>query len=109
MELLEKKLASSPMTEVGGINFNPNNLNLETQGQGIDYNAPIDPQLLESLTSSPIEGFTPVIFNITPIFNLPQVLGLNDQDDAPFQQSSIPKQDPFDRKYWQEELEVFFS
>jgi len=64
----------------GGIDFNPDNLNIETQGQGIDYNAPIDPQLLESLTSSPIEGFSPIIFNITPILNLPQFLGLNNSE-----------------------------
>ncbi|VAX35467.1 hypothetical protein MNBD_UNCLBAC01-1750 [hydrothermal vent metagenome] len=72
----------------------------------MDYNAPIDPQLLESLTSSPIEGFSPVIFNITPILNLPQILGLNDQDNKPLQQSKVPVEEIYIHKYWQEELEI---
>ncbi len=75
-ERLQTVLSSSPLKEVGGIDFNPNNLNLKTQGQGINYNAPINPQLLESLTSSPIEGFSPIILRIIPIINLPMLLGL---------------------------------
>jgi len=77
----------------GGIDFNPNNLNLQTQGQDIDYSAPIDPQLLEELMRDPIDGFTPVIFNITPILNLPQLLGLNEErENVPIKQSSLSKE-----------------
>ncbi|VAX37586.1 hypothetical protein MNBD_UNCLBAC01-428, partial [hydrothermal vent metagenome] len=101
----EESISASPLAK-GGIDFNPNNLNIETQGKGIDYNAPIDPQLLESLTSSPIEGFTPVIFNITPILNLPALLGLQDQDEKPLQQSKLPIEEPYLLKYWQEEIEI---
>ena len=101
-----KKKRISPSLTKGGIDFNPNNLNIETQGKGIDYNAPIDPQLLESLTSSPIEGFSPVIFNITPILNLPALLGLQDQDEKPLQQSKLPIEEPYLLKYWQKEIEI---
>ncbi|VAX36803.1 hypothetical protein MNBD_UNCLBAC01-1307 [hydrothermal vent metagenome] len=97
------QMASSSIK--GGIDFNPNNLNIETQGKGIEYNAPIDLQLLESLISSPIEGFSPVIFNITPILNLPQLLGLNEQDE-PFEQSKFPAEEINLEKYWKEEIEV---
>jgi len=73
--------ATAPLEKVkGGIDLNPNSLNIEIKsstGQGIDYNTTIDSQLLEELTSSPIGGFEPVIFNITPITNLPLILGIN--------------------------------
>ncbi len=92
---------SSPLgnENLGGIDFNPNSFDLGIQGQGFDYNAPIDPQLLESLISSPIGGFIPVIINITPIINLPQLLGLNgDRENVPVEQSSFPKEE-----LWREE------
>ena len=64
--------------DVGGIDFNPDRLDIETRGAGIDFDfdAAIDPALLEQLESAPINGFTPFIFQITPIKNLPLLLGV---------------------------------
>jgi len=69
----------------GGIDFsaiggsasggNPNKFNLETQGQGINI-PPFDPAQFEGVT---IDGFTPVIFSITPITNLPLILGVTEE------------------------------
>jgi len=58
----------------GGIDFNPNNLNLNTQGQTMNFNFPdIDPAMLPQ---GPVNGFAPVIIQITPIGNFLQLLGL---------------------------------
>jgi len=76
VDLEKSSIGSSPLIK-GGIDFNPNNLNLQTQG--VDYNVPIDPQLLEELTSTPLDGLTPVIFQIVPVTNLPLLLGIADQ------------------------------
>ncbi|MBP9853628.1 MAG: hypothetical protein KBD53_02035, partial [Candidatus Omnitrophica bacterium] len=62
-------------SKVGGIDLNPNKLKIETQGDGIDFNTPVDPATLQS-----VDGFTPVIINIVPT-NLPLLLGLVDQDE----------------------------
>jgi len=74
-------------TAPGGIDFsaiggsasggNPNKFNLETQGKGMDPNMPFDPAQLQGVT---IDGFTPVIFSITPITNLPLLLGVSAED-----------------------------
>jgi len=67
-------VVSSPVRandNLGGINFIPNMLDIETQGKGIDFNIPIDPQVIQTIQ---IDGFSPVIFQITPT-NLPFLLG----------------------------------
>jgi len=57
----------------GGIDLNPNNVNLEIQGEEIDVPMPaFDPAQLELMD---IEGFYPVIYNIIPVTNLPLLLG----------------------------------
>ena len=75
-----ESIDKAPLSDPGGIDFsavggsasggNPNNI-LQTQGQGINI-PPFDPAQFEGVT---IEGFTPVIFSITPITNLPLILG----------------------------------
>jgi len=50
--------------DLGGIDFNPNNLDLQTQGTGIQFR--FIPTELEHM---PINGFTPVIFQMTPMTN----------------------------------------
>jgi predicted unusual protein kinase regulating ubiquinone biosynthesis (AarF/ABC1/UbiB family) len=59
---------SSPTQNPGGIDLNPNMLELQTQGQGINFDIPIDPQTIQ------IDGFSPVIFQIIPT-NLPLLIG----------------------------------
>lgn len=65
--------------DVGGIDFNPQNLDLRTStsgGSGIDIQ--IDPAELERLQNAP--GFMPMIINIQPLQSLPLFLGLNEAD-----------------------------
>jgi len=63
----------------GGINFNPEDLNLETRGGGIDI-----PQVdMKQLENMQIDGFVPVIINITPVTNLMMILGLTDNKKTP--------------------------
>ena len=63
--------------DVGGIDLTRKKINLETQGQGVEFNLPFDPNHLDQI---PINGLTPVIFQITPITDLPLLLGLADED-----------------------------
>lgn len=83
----DKGSVSSPSktTEnLGGIDFNPNMLNIEKQGQGIDFNVPVDIQAIQAIQ---IDGFSPVIFQIIPT-NLPMLMGTKKAEDT-MQVSSI--------------------
>ncbi len=62
---------------VGGIDMNPNKLDLETQGQGVDIQVPVN---LENLQNMPLEGFAPVIIQIIPA-NLPLLMGLKEEEE----------------------------
>ena len=105
---LYKPVASSAIdTETkGGIDFNADNLNLETRmdsrfrgndnvGRGNDnvgrwndseIQFQINPQQLLELQNTP--GFTPVIINIQPMGNLHMFLGLN-KDSSPIEKVSM--------------------
>jgi len=61
--------------DLGGIDLNPAKLDLETKGEGVEFNLPT-PAELENME---INGLTPIIFNITPITNLPLFLGAKEQ------------------------------
>ncbi|MCA9395434.1 MAG: hypothetical protein KC900_14630 [Candidatus Omnitrophica bacterium] len=58
--------------EVGGIDLNPNLLELQIEGDRLELNIPVDTDSLEPVR---IEGLLPVIINVTPITNLPLILG----------------------------------
>ena len=64
------------MTSYGGIDFNANNLDLRGQGEPIQFQFP-------ALDISPnaVQGVSPVILKITPIVNLPLLLGLTREDE----------------------------
>ena len=71
----------------GGIDFNPDKVNLETKGQSINYNLPVvrqglptDPAMLQQMD---ISGLTPVIIGIQPITDLPKLLGINTENVLP--------------------------
>lgn len=66
---------------VGGIDLNPEQMDLETQGELINY--AISPEDIKQLERMPINGFTPVIFNIAPITNLPLFLGVAEPEKRP--------------------------
>ncbi len=57
---------------VGGIDLNPANLNLRIKRDGDGQPLPFDAQPIDSIN---IEGLVPVIINVTPIINLPLLLG----------------------------------
>ena len=63
--------------DVGGIDFNSKNFNIERQGSAspIQFNA-------SDLGNIQIDGLYPVIINITPVTNLPLLLGAR-QENAP--------------------------
>lgn len=56
---------------VGGIDFNPNNIDLNVDGNEIKMNVPAS----DFLNNSSVGGFIPVIINIAPISNIPLLLG----------------------------------
>ena len=63
---------------VGGIDLNPALLELNTQGEDIDFDVPV---AIDEIDAKGITGFTPVIFQITPIQNLPLLLGEKGKTD----------------------------
>lgn len=60
--------------KVGGIDLNPANLNLQIKRDGKGVPLPIQFQDLQNIN---VNGFLPVIIKITPISNLPLLLGIN--------------------------------
>ena len=59
----------------GGIDMNE--IPVDKKGEGV--NIQFDPAQLNSLQNMHIDGFAPVIINITPINNVPFLLGLANQ------------------------------
>jgi hypothetical protein len=74
-----EKTASSPIEEntkaVGGINLNPELLDLQIKRDGNGIPLPLN---LQPIRQMHIDGFVPVIINITPVVNLPMLLGFAD-------------------------------
>ncbi|MBF0385446.1 MAG: hypothetical protein HQL27_06195, partial [Candidatus Omnitrophica bacterium] len=58
----------------GGIDFNPRNLKMDVRGRAGDMQIPARFNSLENIQ---IDGFVPVIINVTPITNLPLLLGIS--------------------------------
>jgi hypothetical protein len=58
----------------GGIDFNPVNLkmNVNKEGEGVQM-APVSDEAIQNMN---INGFVPVIINVTPATNLPMLLGI---------------------------------
>ncbi len=84
------------LTTPGGIDLTPNNLDLQTQGQGGDFDFPfaeipcLDDDTkgacerinIEELENMDINGLSPVIFQIIPMPNLHDFLGLANDNDT---------------------------
>lgn len=60
----------------GGIDLNPNKMDLQTTGEDSPLYAPVDPAVLENMKN--IDGAYPVIINIAPVINLQFLLGIAD-------------------------------
>lgn len=63
---------------VGGINLNPTLLNLQIKRDGKGRPLPVQQQPIFEMK---IEGFMPIIINITPANNMPLLLGVNTTTD----------------------------
>jgi len=86
----------------GGIDMNPNNLDLQTQGSRFDLKLPVDSIDLQNIR---IDGFTPVIINVAPLINLPLLLGLVEEEEETENVRITPGRDPMDhRMEYDEEL-----
>ena len=59
----------------GGINLNPAYMNLQIKRDKNGVALPVNMQPIDNIK---IDGFAPVIINITPIYNLPLLLGIKD-------------------------------
>ncbi|GEM_PF-4387928 len=70
---------SSPLesTTKGGIDLNPALLDLQIKRDGNGVPLPLPQQPIKDMH---IEGFLPVIINVTPITNLPLLLGIADEE-----------------------------
>lgn len=64
--------SNNEVAEYGGIDFNPQHLELESEGNKIDFILPVNAAESENII---VNGLIPVIFKITPIESLPVLLG----------------------------------
>ncbi|MBI5149617.1 MAG: hypothetical protein HZA28_02440 [Candidatus Omnitrophica bacterium] len=83
--------------KVGGIDLNPLLMDLQVKRDGSGMPLPLPLQPAENMK---IDGFVPVIINITPVFNLPMLLGLADipAEDSATGASYNQGLSPMDRK-----------
>ena len=76
----DKAMQTGATVRKGGIDLNPSHLELNTKGDAIEFDAPVNLPTLDEVESralSEVEGFIPVIINITPVTNLPMLLGIS--------------------------------
>ncbi len=78
----------------GGIDFNSDLLDLQVKRDGNGIPLPILQQPIENMN---IEGFLPVIINISPVQNLPLLLGIADSERVPEVSYNFPK-DPMEMR-----------
>ncbi len=95
---IRKMLGSSPVVDKadnppGGIDLNPGNMDLETNYDGERIHLPMPEMPLENIK---IDGLVPVIIHVTPVVNLPLLLGLADQPAADDAAGFQPQQSPVD-------------
>ena len=84
------EMSSSPAQlspDYGGIDFNPNNINLSEQGDKVQIN--FSPTDIQSLNLQSINGILPVIINISPLPSVLPLLGLSPQKEEEFEVSSL--------------------
>jgi len=67
----DSAMVSSP-SKKGGIDMN--NINVNRQGAGVDIQ--FDPAMMQEILNNGVDGFAPVIINLTPINSIMPLLGL---------------------------------
>jgi len=67
----------SDASQVGGIDMN--RINLDRKGRGIDME--MDPVLMQDILTNGVDGFVPVILDLTPISSVLPLLGLNPEQE----------------------------
>ena len=97
LEILAK-FSSSPVRDgakkvqgeqnTGGIDFNARNMDVTAQGDQGDFTLPNNVAVLQFEN---VSGFTPTIINITPITNVPELLGLNESSGRIPQEVSLAR------------------
>ncbi len=78
----DSAMTSSPIVSKtkGGIDLNPNNIRMQTQGDGVKI---VFPKTYLNIPAESVDGFVPIIINVTPINNIPMLLGgENTPDDV---------------------------
>ena len=76
-ELIQEMLNdSAALNKTGGIDFNPNAMDLHIENSDMPAFAP------QPTINMNIEGFTPIIINITPITSAPMLLGLSNSTES---------------------------
>jgi len=63
-------------SQLGGIDFNPQNMDLNVDGDQMEINFPPD----SDYNGMVVDGFIPVIINISPVNNIPMLLGEGQTD-----------------------------
>lgn len=74
-----KPRASSGVDNPGGINFNPNQLDMDLRGEAGSFELPTDPAQLQNFQ---FDGLLPVIINVVPIPSLPAYWGLSKENEG---------------------------
>lgn len=75
-------LADSNESETGGVDFTPDKLNIEIQRDGNSSGNALLPLSPQQLNNMNIDGLYPVIINISPVSNLPLLLGIADKEES---------------------------
>jgi len=87
--------------DLGGIDLNPALYELVIKRDDNGVPLPVHQQPIKNIQMK-IDGFTPVIIHVEPAYNLPTILGLNDEEEAyPYKQAAwntIPGLDPMDKR-----------
>jgi len=80
---INESTSSSPLEKQnpGGIDLNPQTIEMDKRGVGVNFQLPAFDQ--EQFQNMNIEGFLPIIINISPITNIPLLLGLTDTEEIP--------------------------
>jgi len=71
--------ATSPLSfDKGGIDFNPDYLEIQTEGNSVNVSSPLN---IEAMKNIEFNGLVPFIFSITPINNLPLLFGVKKDEN----------------------------